>query len=359
MWEALRSVGVGTFAALPEKQFGIMNIDTSDLQKKGFIDQAIDPNLDLVAEIQRLKKEKNAVILAHYYQSADIQDIADFVGDSLALAQKAATTTADIIVFAGVHFMAETAKTLSPQKKVLLPDLNAGCSLADSCPPEAFRRFVEAHPGHTVVSYVNTSNAIKVLTDIVVTSTNAKQIIDTLPPDEKIIFGPDRNLGNYINGLTGRQMVLWDGACHVHQDFSLEGILLLKKQYPQAKVLAHPECPRPVLLVADHIGSTKGLLDFSTHDSAQEYIVATEWGIIHQMQKASPEKRFIPAPPETSEEGPACGCNECNFMRLNTLQKLYNCMRFELPEIVLPADQIQRAYLPIRRMLDISAQLGL
>lgn len=336
-----------------------MKIDRSDLETKGFLDVAVDSNLDLVAEIKKLKEEKNAVILAHYYQDPEIQDIADFVGDSLALAQKAANTNADMIVFAGVHFMAETAKTLSPSKKVLLPDLKAGCSLADSCPAEDFSKFVDAHPDHMVISYVNTTNAIKAMTDVVVTSTNAKQIVNSLPEDQKIIFGPDRNLGSYINGVTGREMVLWDGACHVHQDFSLEAILSLKEQHPDAKVLAHPECPKPVLLVSDHIGSTKGLLEFSESDSAQKYIVATEWGIIHQMKKNSPAKEFIPAPPETSEEGPNCGCNECNFMRLNTLRKLYNCMKHELPEIILPQEQIDAAYKPIKRMLDISASLGL
>lgn len=336
-----------------------MEINKTDLETKGYLDIPVDSALDLVAEIQRLKKEKNAVILAHYYQDAEIQDIADFVGDSLALAQRAAATDADMIVFAGVHFMAETAKTLSPTKKVVLPDLKAGCSLADSCPPDEFRKFVDAHPDHMVVSYVNTSNAIKTMTDVVVTSSNAKQIVESLPEDQKIIFGPDKNLGNYINGITGREMILWDGACHVHQDFSLEGILMLKKEHPDAKVLAHPECTKPVLLVSDHIGSTKSLLDFSQSDDNQKYIVATEWGIIHQMKKASPEKEFIPAPPETSEEGPNCGCNECNFMRLNTLQKLYNCIRYELPEMQLPEDDMTKAYKPIRRMLDISEQLGL
>jgi quinolinate synthase len=254
--------------------------------------------------------------------------------------------------------MAETAKTLSPEKKVLIPDLKAGCSLADSCKGEDFAAFVAAHPGHVVISYVNTTNEIKALTDVVVTSTNAVQIVESFPKDQKIIFGPDRNLGNYINGLTGRDMVLWDGACHVHQDFSLSAILDLKKQHPDAKVISHPECPKPILIVSDHIGSTKSLLDFTVRDTTQTYIVATEWGIIHQMKKQNPSKTFIPAPPETSE-GVNCGCNECKYMKLNTLRKVYTALLTEQPEVTLSAENIEKAYKPIRRMLDISAELGL
>ena len=326
-----------------------------DLVEKGFLDLEIDPKLDLSTEINKLKKEKNAVILGHYYQTGDIQDISDIVGDSLALSQAAAKTKADIIVFAGVHFMAETAKILSPQKKVLLPDLNAGCSLADSADPIEFKKFKEAHPNHTIISYVNTTAEIKALTDIICTSTNAKAIVDSLPADEKIIFAPDKNLGNYINSVTGRNMLLWDGACHVHEKFSLEKILALKKENPGAKIIAHPECEKPVLMVADHVGSTASLLKFSQSDKSEKYIVATESGIIHQMQKASPEKLFIPAPPNDS----TCACNDCEFMKLNTLKKLYICMKYEKPEITLSDELIEKAEKPIRRMLEISEKLGL
>lgn len=330
-------------------------ISRDDVLKKGFVDEPVDSSIDLVAEIARLKKEKNAVILAHYYQTGDIQDIADFVGDSLALSQQAAKTDADIIVFAGVHFMAETAKILSPSKKVLIPDMNAGCSLADSCKAEDFAEFLKNYPDHTVISYVNTTADVKALTDIVCTSSNAVQIVQSLPADAKIVFGPDRNLGSYIKNLTGRDMVIWDGACHVHEEFSLERILELKKEHPNAKILAHPECKKPILLVADHVGSTAELLKFSTTDDAQEYIVATETGIIHQMHKSNPYKVFIPAPPLDS----TCGCNNCNFMKLITLKKLYNTLLYEMPEVVVDEEVSRKAVKSIKAMLEISAKLGL
>lgn len=326
-----------------------------DVLKKGFVDAPVDSSLDLVAEISRLKKEKNAVILAHYYQTGDIQDIADFVGDSLALSQQAAKTDADIIVFAGVHFMAETAKILSPSKKVLIPDMNAGCSLANSCKAEDFAEFLKQYPDHTVISYVNTTADVKALTDIVCTSSNAVQIVENLPVDTKIVFGPDRNLGNYIKNITGRDMVIWDGACHVHEEFSLERILEIKKEHPKAKILAHPECKKPILLVADHIGSTAELLKFSSTDESEEYIVATETGIIHQMHKSSPNKVFIPAPPLDS----TCGCNDCNFMKLITLKKLYNTLLYEQPEVVVDEAVSLKAVKSIKAMLDISSKLGL
>lgn len=305
----------------------------------------------LIAEIRRLKEEKGAVILAHYYQRGPIQDIADHIGDSLALARYAATLhDARIIVLCGVHFMGETAKLLCPDKQVLVPDASAGCSLADSCPAEEFKRFIEAHPGHTVVSYVNTSVGVKALTDILVTSGNARKIIDALPADEKIIFGPDRNLGNYINSETGRQMVLWDGACHVHEQFSLEKILALKAEHPDAMVLVHPECPGPVRSVADKIGSTAALLDYARSSEATEFIVATESGILHQMRKDCPEKTFIPAPPADS----TCACNDCSYMKLNTLEKLRNCLRDETPAIEIDPEIAERARRPIDRMLEMS-----
>lgn len=307
-------------------------------------------NEELVSAIDSLKKEKNAVIMAHYYQREEIQNIADFIGDSLALAQQAEKTDADIIVLCGVHFMGETAKILNPSKKVLIPDLEAGCSLADSCKAEDFAPFKAKYPGYTVVTYVNTTAELKTLTDIVVTSSNAKRIIDSLPADEKIIFGPDRNLGNYINSVTGRQMVLWDGACHVHEQFSLEKIVQLKKKHPDALLLAHPECKRPVLLMADHIGSTASLLNFATQSDHKKFIVATESGIIHEMQRLSPDKTFIPAPPNDS----TCACNECNFMKLNTLDKVYRCLLEESPEIIIPDDIIEKAVVPIKRMLELS-----
>ena len=323
--------------------------------EKGYVDAPIEECIDIRSEIQRLKKEKNAVIMAHYYQRPEIQDIADNIGDSLALAQWAAKTKADILVLCGVHFMGETAKIICPDKKVLVPDLAAGCSLADSCPADQFAQFVQAHPGHTVISYVNTTAAVKAVTDIVVTSTNARQIVESLPEDEPIIFGPDRNLGNYINSITGRHMLLWDGACHVHEQFSLEKILALKAQYPDAEVITHPECKRPVVEVSDFVGSTAALLKHTIKSPKTQFIVATESGVIHEMRKQSPNKEFIPAPPNDS----TCACNECNFMRLNTMEKLYNCLKNETPEILVDPEVQQKAILPIRRMLDISAQLGL
>lgn len=313
------------------------------------MDAPVDPSVDLVAEIKRLKKEKNAVVLAHYYTIGEIQDLADFIGDSLALARIAEKLDNDIIVMCGVHFMGETVKILCPDKKVLVPDLNAGCSLADSCPAPELEKFIEEHPGHTVISYVNTSAAVKALTDIVVTSGNAMDIVNSLPADEKIIFGPDRNLGNYINSQTGREMILWDGACHVHEQFSLEKILELKKQHPEAKVLVHPECPKPIRLVADKVGSTAVLLKWAEECEFDSFIVATESGILHEMRHRCPQKTFIPAPPADS----TCACNDCSFMKLNTLQKLYNTLRYELPEVTVDPAIIDRARRPITRMLEI------
>lgn len=321
-----------------------MNVD------KGYVEAPIDKNLDLKKEILRLKAEKNAVILAHYYTVGEIQDLADFVGDSLALAQIAEKLDNPVIVMCGVHFMGETVKILCPGKKVLVPDMNAGCSLADSCPADGLEKFIKEHPGHTVVSYVNTSAAVKALTDIVVTSGNAMKIINSLPADEKIIFGPDRNLGNYINSETGREMVLWDGACHVHEQFSLDKIIELKKQYPEAKVLVHPECPAPIRLVADKVGSTAVLLKWAAESPYNEFIVATESGILHEMRRRCPDKKFIPAPPNDS----TCACNDCSFMKLNTLEKLYNTLRYELPEIHVDETIIERARRPITRMLELS-----
>lgn len=310
---------------------------------------------NLITAIEKLKREKNAVILAHYYTEGEIQDIADFVGDSLALAQWAAKTDADIIVMCGVHFMGETAKILCPGKKVLVPDLNAGCSLADSCPADEFAAFVKAHPDHTVISYVNTSAAVKAVTDVVVTSTNARQIVESLPADTKIIFGPDRNLGNYINSVTGREMMLWNGACHVHEQFSVEKIIELKAAHPDALILAHPECKSTILKLADVVGSTAALLKTAVNSDKKTFIVATESGILHEMQKQCPEKNFIPAPPNDS----TCACNECSYMRLNTMQKLYDCLNNETPEIIVDEEVAKKAIKPIKRMLDISAQLGL
>ncbi|MEA4903414.1 MAG: quinolinate synthase NadA [Petrimonas sp.] len=310
---------------------------------------------ELIQNINRLRKEKNAIILAHYYQESDIQDIADFVGDSLALAQWAAKTTADIIVLCGVHFMAETAKILSPEKRVFIPDIMASCSLAESCPADEFEKFIQSHPGHTVISYVNTTAAVKSITDIVVTSTNAKQIVESLPSDEKIIFGPDKNLGDYINKLTGRNMLLWEGACHVHEQFSLEKILELKKEYPHALLLAHPECRKYILEVADHVGSTSSIIKFARNSGNKKFIVATESGILHQMQKENPDKEFIPAPPEDS----TCACNDCFYMKMNTLEKLYSCLKNERPEIFVEEEVRVKAVKPIERMLEISAKHGL
>jgi quinolinate synthase len=306
--------------------------------------------MNFTERINRLRKKKNAVILAHYYQTGDIQDIADFVGDSLALAQWAAKTTADIIVLCGVHFMGETAKILCPDRKVLVPDLNAGCSLADSCPAEDFEAFVCRHPGYTVISYVNTTAAVKAVTDIVVTSTNARRIVESFPMATPIIFAPDRNLGNYINSITGRRMLLWDGACHVHEQFSLEKILELKSQYLDAEIITHPECKQPVIKVSDFVGSTAALLKHTITSASKRFIVATESGVIHEMQKQSPDKEFIPAPPNDS----TCACNECSFMRLNTMEKLYNCLENETPEILVDKEIREKAVRPIRRMLEMS-----
>jgi len=310
---------------------------------------------ELINEINKLRKEKNAVILSHFYQDPDIQDIADFVGDSLALSQQAAKTKAEIIVFAGVYFMAETAKILSPDKKVLIPDPLAGCSLADSCKKEDFEKFIALYPGATVITYVNTTAEIKALSDISCTSSNAKQIIESLPDDKKIIFGPDRNLGNYIKGLTGRDMIIWNGTCHVHERFSLEAILKLKKDNKGSKIIAHPECEMPVRIAADFIGSTSDLLKFISSDNADTFIVATEPGILHKMKIAKPEKNFIPAPPKDS----TCGCSECNFMKMITLEKIYNSLKFESPEVKLDPVIINKASIPIKRMLEISEKLGL
>lgn len=321
-----------------------MNVD------KGYVECEIPAGIDIVSEIKRLAKEKNAVILAHYYQRPEIQDIADGIGDSLALAQEAAKTDAKIIVMCGVHFMGETAKILCQDKKVLVPDVSAGCSLADSCPVEEFDKFVKANPGYTVISYVNTSAAVKALTDVVVTSSNAKKIVDSFPMEEKIIFGPDRNLGNYINGVTGRNMKLWDGACDVHEKFSIEKILKLKEENEGAKILVHPECKAPVRIVADKIGSTKALLEYAINSDSDKFIVATESGIIHEMRKKCPNKTFIPAPPEDGK----CGCNECSYMKQITLEKLYNCLKYELPEIQVDKETAEKAIKPIKRMLELS-----
>lgn len=326
----------------------------NDLQTKGFLDIPVDLSVDLFSEIKKLKQEKNAIILAHYYQDADIQDIADYIGDSLGLSQQAAKTDADIIVFAGVHFMAETAKILCPDKKVLLPDLNAGCSLADSCPADKFAEFKKQYPDHLVISYINCSAELKTLTDIVCTSTNAIQIVESLPKEQKIIFAPDKNLGAYIMKKTGRDMVLWDGACMVHEIFSFEKIIKLKNKHPDALLLAHPECEANLLEIADFIGSTTGILNYATKAPVKEFIVATESGIIHQMQKANPDKVFIPAPPTNT-----CACNDCPHMKLNTLEKLYNCLKYEQPEIILEKDLIEKAKKPILKMLDLSTKLGL
>ena len=324
------------------------------IETTGFLDIDIDPVIDLFAEIEKLKKEKNAIILAHYYQEPDIQDVADYIGDSLGLAQHAAKTKADIIVFAGVHFMAETAKILNPSKKVLLPDLNAGCSLSDSAPPPLFKLFKDKHPNHKVITYINCSAGIKALSDIICTSSNAQKIVESLPADQPIIFAPDKNLGAYINKQTGRNMLLWNGACMVHEIFSLEKITKLKIRHPQAKVIAHPECEDAVLNIADYIGSTTGLLNFTKKDKATAFIVATETGILHQMQKSSPDKIFIPAPPNNS-----CACNDCPHMKLNTLEKLYLCLKYEMPEILMKEDLRLAAKKPIDEMLRISALYNL
>ena len=321
-----------------------MNVD------KGYVDAPVDPSLDLRAEIARLKRERGAVIMAHYYQRPEIQELADEIGDSLALAQKAARTDANVIVLCGVHFMGETAKLLCPDKTVIVPDVNAGCSLADSCPADEFAAFVASHPGHTVISYVNTSAAVKAVTDILVTSSNALKIVNSLPKDEKIIFGPDRNLGNYIAATTGREMLIWDGACHVHEQFSLQRLLELKREHPFAKILVHPECPRPVRLLANKVGSTQALLEFAVSDEADEFIVATESGIMHELRRRCPNKTFIAAPPEDG----TCACNECNFMKMITLEKLYNSLLYMAPAIEVDQEVARRAVVPIRRMLELS-----
>ncbi|MGC9353216.1 MAG: quinolinate synthase NadA [Mariniphaga sp.] len=320
------------------------------LEEKGFIDEPVNPSVKLVEEINRLRKEKNAVILSHFYVEGELQDIADYVGDSLGLAQEAARTNADMIVFVGVHFMAETAKILNPNKKVILPDLKASCSLAESAPAEAFAEFKAQYPGHKVITYVNATAALKTMSDIVCTSANAKKIVESFPEDEKLIFAPDKNLGNYINSVTGRNMVLWDGACMVHEQYSVEKISDLMDKYPDAEFIAHPECEKPVLLLAKHIGSTTSLLNYTKSSPAKKFIVATESGILHQMKKASSDKLFIPAPSVDS----TCGCNDCTYMKLNSLQKLYVCMKHEQPEVTLPADVIEKARIPIERMLEIS-----
>lgn len=317
---------------------------------KGYINESIPENIDLKAEIRRLCEEKNAVVLAHYYTDGAVQDVADFVGDSLALAQIAEKTTADILVMCGVHFMAETNKILSPEKKVLIPDLNAGCSLAESCPADELAKFKAEHPDHKVVAYVNTSAAVKALTDIVVTSTNARAVVDSFPKDEKIIFAPDKNLGGYLNAVTHRNMLLWDGGCHVHEQFSIEKIVELKSANPDAKVLAHPECKSGVLALADFIGSTAAILSFAEKSEAKQFIVATESGILHEMIKRCPDKEFIPVPPMTG----SCACNECAYMRLNTLEKLYNTLKYEWPAVELDENLREDAKRPIVRMLDLS-----
>lgn len=319
-------------------------------KEKGYADEPIPQGIDLKTEIRKLAKEKNAVILAHYYTEGEIQDIADFVGDSLGLAQQAAKTDADIILMCGVHFMGETNKILCPKKKVLVPDLNATCSLAESCPADKFAEFVAAHPGYEVVSYVNTSAAVKALTDVVVTSSNAKKIVESFPRDAKLIFGPDYNLGNYINAETGREMVLWNGACHVHERFSVEKLVELKAQYPKAKVLVHPECRGAVVKLADVVGSTAALLHYAIDSDSDTFLVVTESGILHEMQKKCPHKHFIPVPPDDS----TCACNECNYMRLCTLPKVYNALRYEYPEIIVPEETALRALKPIERMLQLS-----
>ncbi len=331
-----------------------INIAKAQIETKGFLDIELSPTLDLFAEIEKLKKEKNIVLLAHYYQEPDIQDVADYIGDSLGLAQAAAKTNADIIVFAGVHFMAETAKILNPSKKVLLPDLKAGCSLADSAPAPLFKAFKEKHPNHLVVSYINCSAEIKALSDIICTSGNAEKIIESIPEDQPIIFAPDKNLGAFLNKKTGRNMLLWNGACMVHEIFSLEKITKLKIRHPQAKFIAHPECEEAVLNIADFVGSTTQLLKFAQQDTATEFIVATETGILHQMQLTCPNKTFIPAPPNNS-----CACNDCPHMKLNTLEKLYLCMQYETPEITMDENLRLAALKPMERMMDISRKAGL
>ncbi|MBO5612611.1 MAG: quinolinate synthase NadA [Prevotella sp.] len=322
--------------------------------EKGYVTEPVEEGTDLKAEIRRMAKEKNAVILAHYYTQGEIQEVADFIGDSLALAQQAAKTDADIIVMCGVHFMAETDKILCPDKLVLVPDLNAGCSLADSCKAEDLKKFKEEHPGYKVVSYVNTTAAVKALTDIVVTSGNAKKIVDTFPKDEKLIFGPDYNLGSYINSVTGRNMLLWNGGCHVHERFSVDEIVKLKREHPDAIVLAHPECKGPVLAIADVVGSTAVILKHVVESDKKEFIVATEAGILHEMERQCTGKTFYPVPPEVSEGGVGCSCNECNYMKMNTLEKVYNCLKYEWPSVDVDKETAREAVKPINRMLELS-----
>lgn len=324
---------------------------TERLQQKGFLNIPVDKQVNLAAEITRLKKEKNAVILAHYYQTPDIQDIADYVGDSLGLSQQAAATTADMIVFAGVHFMGETAKILNPHKKVLLPDLKAGCSLAESAPPDLFKKFKDQHPDHIVITYINCTAEIKAMSDIICTSANAEKIVNSVPKDQPIIFAPDKNLGRYLINKTGRDMLLWDGACIVHEAFAIDKLLELHKQHPKAKIVAHPESETHILKVAHYVGSTTGMINFVKNDDNAEYIIATEAGILHQMSKEVPHKTLIPAP---SHEDNTCACSECAFMRMNTMEKLYLCLKYELPEILVPEDIRQKALIPIQRMLEIS-----
>lgn len=322
--------------------------------EKGYADEPVEEGIDLKKEIRRLCKEKNAVLLAHYYTPGEVQECADFIGDSLALARQAAKTDADIIVMCGVHFMAETCKLLSPEKKVLTPDLNAGCSLADSCKAEDLKKFKEEHPGYKVVSYVNTTAAVKALTDVVVTSGNAKKVIDSFPQNEKIIFGPDHNLGSYINSVTGRDMLLWNGGCHVHEKFSVAEIVKLKKEHPGAIVMAHLECKGPVLAIADVKGSTAVMLKYAMEHDDKEYIVATEAGILHELQRNCPDKTFYPVPPEVSEGSVGCSCNECEYMKLSTLRKIYNTLKYEWPEVNVDADVARDAVKPIERMLELS-----
>ena len=326
----------------------------NEWKKKGFIEEPVEEGLDLKAEIRKIAKEKDAVILAHYYTRGEIQEVADFIGDSLALARKAAETDAKIILMAGVHFMAETCKILSPEKLVLCPDLNAGCSLADSCKAEDLRKYKEEHPGYMVISYVNTTAAVKALTDVVVTSGNAKKIVDQLPEDEKIIFGPDYNLGSYINGVTGRDMLLWNGGCHVHERFSVAEIVKLKKEHPDAVVLAHPECKGPVLAIADVVGSTAVILKYCIESDKKEFIIATEAGILHEIERQCTDKTFYPVPPEISEGGVGCSCNECDYMKMNTLLKIYNALKYEWPTVEVPEDIRKEAVKPIERMLEMS-----
>lgn len=323
--------------------------------EKGYVDAPIEPGIDLKEEIKRLKKERGAVILAHYYQKGEIQDLADYIGDSLALAQIASKLKESVIVLCGVNFMGETAKMLCPDKTVLIPDLSAGCSLADSCPADEFEAFIKANPGHTVISYVNTSARVKALTDVVVTSSNARQIVESFPKGTPIIFGPDRNLGNYINSITGRNMKLWNGACHVHEEFSVEKLIELKRLHPAAKVLAHPECKKQLIILADKVGSTAALLKYAVESDEKEFIVATESGILHEMQKRCPDKTFLPAAPNDS----TCACNDCSYMKLNSLEKLYNTLKYMAPEVTVDAEIAERGRKPIEKMLEISEKLGL